>query len=239
MSIAGQGLSTIARFVCYSLTLASIAAFTPMGSVKAGTVLQFSQTTATDVVTATESGGTTSLSSAGNIDGNSTSIPVTMSNYGGAPFPPQVVYETFFGVHSVGAASVSSGTISQDFAGTIVFSSGFDGTGTNFLTATFSDAVFSGSGNSASLNATAPDLSLSAGTGIAIGSNTGMSLSFSGISPTPLAISGGSIAPFAAQNAGTFSATGVPEPSSLCLAAIAAVTGMVVVRGRKTATDVK
>jgi hypothetical protein len=240
MSIAGHGLLSTARFVRFSLTLASALAFTLVGSAKAGTVLQFDQSNPTDTVAATDSGGTTFLSTMGNADGGNVSIPVTLSNYGGAPFfPPIPAFETFLGVHSVSSAVAGPNGIVQLFAGSIEFSSAPGGAGTDFLTATFSHAVFSGSGNSASLNATAPDLSLSAGTGIAIGSNTGMSLSFSGFSPTPLAISGGSIAPFTAQNAGTFSATGVPEPSSLCLAAIAAVTGMVVVRGRKTATDVK
>jgi hypothetical protein len=198
-------------------------------SVQAGTVLQFAQVNAGNFVTATESGGVTTLSTANNPlpDGGPLSIIVSVTNFNGAPFPPIPVFETFVNVVSTDAATSSGGTITQHFAGEIDFTVGpgpAGGSNLAYLMATFTDAVFSGSTNSASLNISVPHLIF--GSNMApFGPDTGMSIAFTGIGPQ-LGMTDGSVASFTAQNAGTFSSTqGVPEPGTLCLASSAIVVG--------------
>jgi hypothetical protein len=234
MSIRDHGFETSARFLRRSFALACATLFLVTSSIKAGTVLQFSQVNAGDNVTASESGGATTLSTAGNADGGGTSIPVAVSNFDGAPFPPGIpVFETFVGVTSTGAATSSSGTISQLFSGQIVFSEGLP-PGINppiLLVATFANAVFSASANAAALMVSAPNLTLTSELAT-FPPITGMAIGFSGITPA-LGITDGSLANFTmAQNAGTFSAA-VPEPSALCLGSLAVVIGSVTAYGRK------
>jgi len=218
MTIPDYQPALSARFLRRSFAFACVASLLLGSSANAGTILQFAQTSALDTVTATENAGNTATTLSG-------SISVIASNFAGVPqFPGIPLFETFVGVTSTGAATTSGGIISQTYAGTVEFTSLPNGAGTNFLTATFTTAMFSGSGNSASLNATAPALTFTSALGIFDGA-TGMSLSFSGIAPGPLSINGSSIASFGAQNTGTFSATIVPEPGTLCLASIAVAIG--------------
>jgi len=227
MGCLAQRRALSSRALQLPFAFACVATLLLGSTTNAGTVLQFAQVSASDIVTATDTAGTTTLSTAGNVDGGLMSIPVAVTNFDGAPTPPGfVLFETFFGVTSTAAATTSGGTISQTYSGTIEFSSLPGGAGADFLTATFSSAVLSGSGNSASLNATAPDLVFTSGVAT-FGPNTGMSIAFSGITPAPLSIAGdGSIASYTAQNSGTFSATAaIPEPGSLCLASFAVVVG--------------
>jgi hypothetical protein len=232
MNTRHQELAVLARFMRRSFALACVTSLLMTSSTKASTVLQFAQVLATDSVTATESGGVTTLTTSSLTDG---SIAVVVSNFNGKPEPPGfVVFETFVGVHSTDTATSSGGTtptITQTFSGTIEYTGLPGGLGPNFLTATFTNAVFSGSGNAASLSATAPNVTFTTNQA-AFGPDTGMALAFSGVTP-PLSISGGSVASFTAQNSGTFSATIVPEPSGLCLASFAAVIGTLAAYGKK------
>jgi len=227
-----HGLAVLARFMRRSFALACVTSLLMTSSTKATTVLQFAQVLATDSVIATASGGVTTLSTTGNADGGGLSIPVVVSNFNGVPEPPGfILFETFVGVHSTNTATSSGGTITQTFSGTIEYTGLPGGLGSNFLTATFTNAVFSGSGNAATLSATAPNVTFTSNQA-AFGPDTGMALGFSGVTP-PLSISGGSVASFTAQNSGTFSATIVPEPSGLCLASFAAVIGTLAAYGKK------
>jgi hypothetical protein len=232
MNTRHHGLAVLARFMRRSFALACVTSLLMTSSAKASTVLQFAQVLATDSVTATESGGVTTLSTTGNADGALVSIPVVVSNFNGSPFNPLTpVFETFVGVTSTGTATTSGGTISQTFSGTIEFTSLPGGAGLDYLTAKFTNAIFAGSGNSASLTTTAPNVTFTSGLA-AFGSDTGMALGFTGVTPT-VGITDGSVASFKAQNAGTFSATIVPEPSALCLASFAAVIGTLAAYGKK------
>ena len=235
MSIQHRGNDVSGRVLRRSFALACAALFLSASSTTAGTVLQFAQLNANDVVTATDTAGVTTLSTAGNVDGFGTAIPVVVSTFNGAPFLPIPVYETYVGVTSVGPATISlGGTISQLFSGTIVFSEGTPPGVVSpiLLTATFTNAVFSGSTTAASLIISAPNLTLTSDFAT-FPANTGMAIDFTGLAP-PLSIaSDGSVASFEAQNAGSFSAgPAVPEPSSLCLASIAAVIGTLAAYGR-------
>jgi hypothetical protein len=228
MSIRYNGLAVLSPFMRRAFALACVTSLLITSSTKAATVLQFSQVNSAqpspDVVTATESGGVTTLSSAGNA-GTPGSIPVVVTNFNGVPFPFGIpLFETLTAV-SAGAATSSGGTITQNFSGIVTFSSLPEGAGTDYLTATFANAALSGSGNSASLNATAPNLVFTSEL-VSFPTNTGLSIAFTLVNGAPLSISGGSIASFTATNAGTLSAAAaVPEPSALCLASFAAVIG--------------
>jgi hypothetical protein len=226
MSTRHHGLAVLSPFLRRSLALACVTLLLMTSSTKASTVLQFAQVLATDSITATDTNGVTTLSTP------ALSLPVVVSNFNGTPEPPGfIVFETFVGVHSTDTATSSGGTITQTFSGTIEYTGLPGGLGPNYLTATFTNAVFSGSGNAASLSATAPNVTFTTNQA-AFGPDTGIALAFSGVTP-PLSISGGSVASFTAQNSGTFSATIVPEPSALCLASFAAVIGTLAAYGKK------
>jgi hypothetical protein len=220
MSTRRHGLAVLSRFLRRSFALACATALLLASSANAGTVLQFGEANPADSVTATNTAGITTLSA---------NLAVLVTNFNGVPFPFGIaMFETLSAV-STGAATSTGSTITQDFSGIVTFSSLPEGAGTLFLTATFANAVFSGSGNSGSLNATAPNVVFTSSQAT-FGPDAGMSLGFSNIDA--LSVSNGSIASFAAQDSGTFSAA-VPEPSALCLASFAAVIGTLAAYGKK------
>jgi hypothetical protein len=244
MSSPDQQLAFSARILRRSVALACAAMLLLSSSANAGTILQFAQTNPADVITATDTAGTTTLSTAGNVDGGGVSVPVTISNFLGTPGLAIPAFETYVGVTSTGAASTSHGSIFQNFSGTVEITSGIGGTGFNYVTATFapvgaSSAVgLSGAagGGAAALQASQPPDSLVLTSSFAVfGPASSLSIPFSNVTPA-LSISGGSIASFTAQDAGTLSAsivTIIPEPSSLCLGSIAIVIGTLVYRKKR------
>jgi hypothetical protein len=197
-------------------------------STNAGTVLQFGQINPHDVVTATDVAGVTTLSTAGNPDGGGVSIPVTITNFLGVPGVDIPAFETYVGVTSVGAAVPFLGLDIQPYAGTIEFTSLPGGAGAVFLSATFSTVgvhtnTLTGNdgGNAATLSATDPPASLVLTSSFALlGPATSMGLGYSNVAPVLSIAADGSIASFTAQNAGTFSATIIPEPTSFALLGI-------------------
>jgi len=236
MRVSNRKLASAGRLLRCSFAFACVAWLLPGSITKADTVLQFAQAVPTDVVTATASGGVTTLSTAGNLDTDPTgsSMLVTVTNYLGVPGVNFLAYETFVGVHSVGSATLQSFArmtyVVQEYAGAIAFTSGPGDTGANYLTATFTDAGFTGlnHGAQANLADANPPGSLTLTSDFAtFGAPLGMALSFSGI-PTPpgLHIAGATVASTTAQNAGTFSGSAVPEPSTFAIAGLGAL-GMI------------
>lgn len=229
--VARAGQSPIRLFAC-----ACVALFFMGPTGQAGTVLQFAQTNPADIVTATESGGVTTLSTTGNADGGGVSIPVTISNFLGAPGLSIPAFETFVNVTSTGTATTVSGQIFQGFTGTIEITSALGGAGSNYLTATFTDTSASGvlggtsGGTQAQLTATAPPQSLVLTSGFAtFVSPNSMTMGFSNVTPG-LGVTSGSIAPFMAQNTGTFGATVVPEPATFGMVGMGVVFVALAVR---------
>jgi hypothetical protein len=216
MSFENPRITTLARFVRRHLVVLSAALLLTTSSAQAGTVLGFAQSNSSDTITGTVSGGiVTSLSTAGNADGGNVSIPVTVGSYLGAPFLG-VMFETFVGVTS---------TDGTHFSGTIEFTSGTGGTGTNELTATFTDATFSINGGAAALTVSGNDVTFTSANAT-FGSNNAVALSFSDVSVGTTT--------FSAQNSGTLSTTAIPEPSTIVLGTFPLVLGALVLRKRKT-----
>jgi hypothetical protein len=218
-----------------------------MGSnARAGTVFQFTQTNLADQVTATDNGGVTTLSTAGNTDGSGVSIPVSITGPGIAP--GTTAFETYVNVTSTGPATESGGLITQAYSGTIEFTSIAGGGGINFLTADFTNVGLAGTvtgpagGTAASLAAANPPNGLTLTSGVLgeLLNPTSMAVGFSNVSPFLTIASDGSIDSFVAQNAGTFGATlgqgAVPEPSSIMLSfiGIGMATAVHFVRKRRT-----
>jgi len=228
-------------YTCFGLVLLSSAAH-------AGTVLQFTQTNPADVVTATESGGVTTLLTTGNADGGGVSIAVTIGNLLGVPGLAIPAFETFVNVKSDGPAATLGILNAQRFTGSIVISSLIGGLGINYLTATFdvpgSGSIFAGvtGGTQAALDATQPPNNLVLTSDFAVlGPPTSMTVGFSNLQPG-VAISNSSIAGFTAQNTATFAATVVPEPASFGMACSGLVLVSLAVsyhrRSRPSATKV-
>jgi hypothetical protein len=225
MSNAEHQFSLSAPFLRRYLAFACAALLFMGSSAKADTVLAFSQENPSDFVSAISSGGTTTLSTAGNADGNGTSVPVSVSIYNNmqqVPFP-SLFYEYIApgAVTSTGTATSSGGAVSQTYAGTIQFYALPFGSAGNtlLLQATFTDYTFSGVGTSGGLNPGAGSTTVFSGDPGYAWTGASFSLSFTSISPG-LSVSGGTINSFHAVGSGTFSATVVPEPGTLSLSCI-------------------
>jgi hypothetical protein len=218
-----------------SLVLASLASLAMATSSSAVTILQFGQTNPVGFITAVASGATTRLTTNSLVAPGSE--PIKITNIGGTLLATPIdAFETFIDVVSTGTATTPAGTIQQLYSGTIAITSGAGGTGGNFLTATFQNAVLSGlaGGGSASLVGSRPPQSVLFTSNLAAiipliagDPPENFALSFSNLSPA-LGITGSTISGFAAQNTGTFS-TGtavVPEPSGLAMAGMALIAGL-------------
>jgi hypothetical protein len=140
--------------------------------------------------------------------------------------------------------ALPSGDPTQIFNGSFSITQNANGTGTNYLTGTFTnmlfDAFVSGSGEAASLKASDPTASISYTSDVITSLIPPSALDFSFTNVTPgLSIVGPlgkwTIGSFTASGSGTFSASATPEPSSLAIAGLSAL-GLIGygVRRRKT-----
>lgn len=147
-----------------SIRFLAVACLVSLGlaqSASAANILTFGQQSTTDFVSASVSGGSTTLSTNG--PGGSPSIPITFGQLGTLPSAVASVqpgFETFINVHSgVGGATTTGTTITQDsYSGTIAFTAtpvvgGVLPAG-QYLIVTFSSAQLQGSGFAAQLVST-------------------------------------------------------------------------------------
>ena len=122
---------------------------------------------------------------------------------------------------SFSAATTSGGLTTQLFAGNFIISSGLNGTGTDYLSGTFTDSVF-GAGTGLTLTASNAnpgemvDFSSSFIPLTELGTPDAVSLSFANVTPA-VDVVGTTLAGFTASVSGDFSANPVPEPTSMAL----------------------
>jgi hypothetical protein len=183
------------------------------GRADAAVILTFGQTAAGNTITGTNNGaGSTTIS------GTNIPIDITQLLGGGSPM-------AFFSVNatSASAAMLSAGNVIQPFTGTFTITSGLGGTGTNYLSGTFADAIFGAMGGpSLTMSAAQPPDMLTFTSSVIAASDLmlarGMSLSFANVTPL-VGITNNSLSSFASSVSGTLSANVglVPEPVSLLL----------------------
>jgi hypothetical protein len=120
---------------------------------------------------------------------------------------------------STDAAVAIGSSVLQHYAGSWQITSGLGGTGTNYLSGTFTDALF-GTGPSLTLSVGAPPDTITTTSdqipSIDLGLPEAISLSFTNVIP-PVGIAGTTLAGFASGIAGNFSATPVSEPGAFAL----------------------
>ena len=194
---------------------------------QADVILTFGQTSNTSTITATNNTADTTTTITG------ASIPILISQYAGAGAPISAFLT--LNLANDGAATTVEGQILQSFSGTASFTSGANDTGTNYLSASFTDTVFGiDGGSSLTLAASAPPGTVSFTSDVLPSSDLGepdaLSFSFANV-VNPAAIVGTTLQGFTSSVSGTVSAavtaiptptptptpTTVPEPATLAL----------------------
>ena len=211
------------NFVASALVLAG--ALTG-GSAMADTILVFGQLGTSQTITATVNGAQTQTTIVG------TDIPIEISAFGAAA--PATPFSGFLDLNlfSTGAASAPvPGTVLQMFSGSFSFNSLANNTGTNYLSGTFTNAVF-GSGSAMTISGSEPSFSVAFSSGVltTLGSPRAISFSFTNVLPAA-SIVGTTLAGFQSNVSGNASAFNVPEPGTIALIG-AALLGLGVTRRR-------
>jgi len=180
---------------------------------EAAVILTFGQTTSGNMIIGTNTGGGGTT-----IGGTDIPIDVTQILGGGTP----AAFLTL-NANSTGAAILSGGNVIQTFGGAFSITSGTGAGGTNYLSGTFSDAVFGALGGpTLTLSAAQPPDTTTFTSSVISSSNLllarGMSLSFANVTPL-VSVTNNSLSSFSSSVSGTFSANvgAVPEPVSLLL----------------------
>lgn len=187
-------------------------------------VLAFGQTSGSNTITATPNGTDTATT----ISGSNVAVNIT-TDLGG--FLGPAIFN--LSATSTDAAVPVGPSVLQHYSGSWQLTSGLGGTGTNYLSGTFTDALF-GTGPSLTLSVGAPPDSITTTSdqvpSIDLGDPRSISLAFTNVIP-PVAIIGSTLDGFTAAIAGDFSATPVVEPSSLAMVGLG-LLGLAAVRRR-------
>jgi hypothetical protein len=218
-------LALLAATAIVSLAAAGfVVAVTTATPASAVVVLNFGQVSNANTITATPNGADTATT----ISGSNVAINVTQ-DLGG--FIGAAILN--FMATSTDAAVAVGTSVLQHFNGAWQITAGLGGTGTNYLSGTFTDAVF-GTGPSLTLSVGAPPDTITTTSdqipAIDLGLPEAISLSFSNVIP-PVGILGTTLAGFTASVAGNFSATPVAEPAGWALFGLG-VLGIGLVRRR-------
>jgi len=182
----------------------------------ADVILTFGQSASGNTITGTANGAQNQTTISG------TDVPITISQI--ESFVPVPTNQSAFftlSATSTNAATMLGNNVTQSYSGSFSITGGAGGTGTNYLSGTFTDAIF-GSGASLTLSASQPpDPSVTFTSSVinVLGLTRAVSLGFSNVTPA-VAIVGTTLRGFTSSVAGNFSAnpeTVVPEPASLLL----------------------
>jgi hypothetical protein len=198
------------------LLIAAAAVFAPAPA-SATTILTFGQTLSGSPIHGTNNGvGATTISGV--------NVLIDVTQIDAALITPFAAFLNLSAT-SIAPAGLVSGFVVQPFAGSFTITSLAGGLGVNYLSGTFSDAVF-GAGASLTLSvANPPDgVTFTSDVIAALAAPDGISFSFASVSP-PVGIHNGSLSSFHSSISGTFSGsrTGqqAPEPGSLVLVGLA------------------
>jgi hypothetical protein len=196
------------------LLLATTLIVAPLAASQAAVILTMGQTGSANTTTATASPAGTSTT----ITNVNTPISITQID-APALLPISAFYS--FTATSTGAAGTTP-VPNQHYSGSFTITSGTGGTGTNYLSGSFSDIVLAND-TSAILSSSTPevisftsDVIPSADLGVA----RAVSLSFSNVSPGVLGLDNTTLPSFSAAVSGTFSANLVPTPEPASLAVL-------------------
>jgi PEP-CTERM motif len=199
-----------------------------ISSAQAGTILVFGQKGTSDNFTATNNGST---GLAGGTTLSAVDIGVTITGIDNA-VPLSASYpDAFFNLSATSVSNAAldgSGRITEEFTGWFSITSLSGGGGTNYLSGTFSDAVF-GSGTGLTMTASGPS-GVPTFTSAVIGElaqSRAISLSFANVTPAAAVTAEMTLGAFTSSVSGNFSAT--PEPASLVLLGMG-VTALFAVR---------
>ena len=204
-----------------AFTLAAVA-FLAMGGVQAAnaaTILVFGQTSSDNTVFGTNNGAGATTITASDVNVNLTQF------FGTAPAGVDDVFFNFTATSTDSADLLGGVVVRQHYTGDFTFTSGAGGTGTNYLSGHFVDALF-GAGTSilllANTSVAGEDVSFTSDFATSFSPPLGLSLSLINVEPG-VGITGNSLSSFNASISGDFQAfdfqqdTTVPEPTSMVL----------------------
>ena len=199
-----------------SLALVGLVSVASTQAANAAVILTFGQVGDTNTITGTNNGaGSTTIAT------TDTTISISQILAAGIVTPVDA-FLTLSATSDGAATDLGGGAVTQEFNGSFSIWSGAGQTGTNYLSGTFTDAVF-GAGASLTLSAGEPPDSISFSSDVIAPADLdlarGIALSFANVTPG-VAIVNGSLRSFTSSVSGTFSANVgeiVPEPASLFL----------------------
>ncbi len=214
-------------------TAASVAAIVLFAAqataVHAGNILNFGLNNSASI-TATETGGiSTSVTTTPIAGGGGQPVTITLLN-GTAD---SISAYLDLSATSVGPATSFHGSLYQNFDGSFTITANANGTGTNYLSGTFTNVAFDSQlsgligGTGATLTASDPTATITFTSSVitALDPPSTSTFIFSDLSPS-LSLVGATISGFTASGSGTFSANLVPEPLACVLAGVGAI-GMI------------
>jgi len=206
-----------ATFRNLALATAAIVVLGMAQAANAGTILVFGQEGTTNTTFGVNNG-------AGSTTITNTDTLVDLTGFFGAPTPINGVFFNFTATNTTAASIGGGGTIFQRYDGDFSFTSGAGGTGINYLSGSFVDALF-GFGTNILMGASTafPTEDVTFTSDFATGFAPNLALSLSLINVTPgVTIVNNSLSSFNASISGNFQADGaqhdvVPEPASMLL----------------------